>query len=67
MTEPFSLADDRLVGVEAIAAFRGEPRRRTQYLLDKGVIPAGKEGNIFIASKQVLIAHHHKLTGGNRS
>jgi hypothetical protein len=64
MTENFSLAEDRLVGVEAIAAFRGERKRRTQYLLDKGVIPAGKEGNIFIASKQALTAHHHKLTGG---
>jgi hypothetical protein len=64
MTENFSLAEDRLVGVKAIAAFRGEPERRTHYLLDKGEIPAGKEGNIYVASKRVLIAHHLKLTGG---
>jgi hypothetical protein len=65
--ESFSLADDRLVGAKAIAEFRNEPVRRTNYLLDKRLIPAGKEGNVWVASKAALIAQHVKLTGGAQS
>ena len=59
-----TLADDRLTGVKAIAAFRGEPERRTTYLLETGRIPAGKEGRIWVASKRVLREHHNRLTSG---
>jgi hypothetical protein len=62
--ENFPLAEDRLVGAKAIAKFRNEPVRRTNYLLDKRAIPAGKEGNTWVASKRALIAQHVKLTGG---
>jgi len=64
MPENFSLADDRLVGAKAIAEFRNEPVRRTNYLLERGMIPAGKEGKVWIASRKALIAQHVKLTGG---
>jgi hypothetical protein len=67
MPESFSLADDRLVGAKAIAEFRNEPVRRTNYLLDRRLIPAGKEGNVWVASKRALIAQHLKLTGGAQS
>jgi hypothetical protein len=40
-----NIADDRLVGAEAIAKFRGEPIRRTRYLIERGAIPFGREGN----------------------
>jgi hypothetical protein len=59
------LASDRLVGVAAIAAFRGEAPRRTRYLLDIGVIPHGREGTTYVASKAVLREHHRKITGGS--
>jgi hypothetical protein len=65
--EAEDLADDRLTGVEAIAAFRGESRRRTAYLLEKERIPAGKEGRIWIASKRVLREYHCRLTGGGQA
>jgi len=62
--ETENLADDRLTGVKAIAEFRGEPERRTSYLLETGRIPAGKEGRIWVASKRVLCEHHRRLTSG---
>jgi len=61
---PSSLADDRLRGVNEIAKFRGEPRRRTQYLIDSGKLPHGREGKTIVASKRVLLAHWAELTGG---
>jgi hypothetical protein len=51
------LADDRLVGVAAIAAFRNERRRRTQYLIDTGRLQHGRDGRVIVASKRVLLAH----------
>jgi hypothetical protein len=51
------LADDRLVGVAAIAAFRNERRRRTQYLMDTGRLQHGREGRVIVAAKRVLLAH----------
>jgi len=33
------IAEDRLNGAEAIAAFRGEPVFRTRYLIRKGLLP----------------------------
>ena len=37
-----TLADDMLVGVEAIAAYIGEDPRKTFYLLQKKQLPAFK-------------------------
>jgi hypothetical protein len=58
-----TLADDRLVGAEAIAEFRGEQVRRTRYLLERGDIPHGREGNLFVASKRVLREHWARTVG----
>jgi len=57
-----TIAADRLRGVPRIAAFIGETERRTYYLLDKQLIPAGKQGAIWIASRAALRAHYDKLT-----
>jgi hypothetical protein len=56
------LAYDRLVGAAAIAKFRGEPIRRTRYLVERGAIPYGREGNVIVASKRALREHWQKLT-----
>lgn len=58
-----SIAEDRLRGVPAIAQFLGESERRTYYLLEKRIIPAGKEGSIYICSKKALTADYNKRTG----
>jgi hypothetical protein len=60
-----TIAGDALRGAKAIAAFRGEALRRTNYLLERGLIPAGKEGNLWVASRRVLRAHHARLTGAD--
>jgi hypothetical protein len=56
-------ASDKLSGVAAISEFIDEPKRRTYYLLERGIIPAGKLGNIWIASKATLRRHYANLTG----
>jgi hypothetical protein len=57
------IATDRLRGVPAIARFLGESERRTYYLLENSIIPAGKEGAIYVASKSALIADYNRRTG----
>jgi hypothetical protein len=59
-----SLADDLLRGIKPIAAFIGENDRRAYYLCEKGYIPAGKTGGLWIASKRALRAHFAKITAG---
>jgi hypothetical protein len=58
------LADDRLVGVEAISEFRGEPLPRTRYLVRIGAIPVYREGRIICASKRVLLERHLQAAKG---
>jgi len=41
-----------------------ESERRTYYLLEKKLLPAGKLGNLWIASKRKLRALYAELTGG---
>lgn len=62
--KPSSIAEDRLGGVAQIATFTGETVRRTQYLLERGLIPAGKVGNRWVASKRRLREHFAALTAG---
>ena len=57
-----TLADDLLSGVNAIAEFIGESRRRTYYLLEGRRLPAGKLGDRWIASRRVLRRHYARLT-----
>ena len=60
----YDIGDDVLRGIPAIAEFRRETPRRTQYLIHRKLIPVGKEGNQYIASKRRLIEHHEKVTSG---
>jgi hypothetical protein len=55
---------DVLRGVKAISQFTGEPERRTVYLLEKGLLPGGKIGAIWTASKRKLRDHYNRVTGG---
>jgi len=66
MHEIESIADDRLCGVRAIAKFRGEPERRTRYLIERGLIPHGREGDVIVASKRVLLDHWRHTTSGEK-
>ena len=60
------LASDRLEGVAAIARFRGEDKRRTEYLIASGVLPHGREGRRIVASKRILRADHLHRTQGDK-
>jgi hypothetical protein len=60
-----SLAADILRGVGAIAGFINESERRTYYLLERRLIPAGKQGACWIASRRALREHYERLTGGD--
>ena len=57
-------AEDLLEGVDAISAFIGQPKRRTNYLLEQGRLPAGKLGARWVASKRQLAAFFAELTSG---
>lgn len=59
-----TITDDALRGVVEIADFIGERRRRTFYLCERGLIPVGKLGSRWIASKTKLRAHYDKITSG---
>ena len=63
MHEPDTVADDRLTGDDEIAAFLGTPRRRTRHLIDKKIIPVGREGDRVVASKRRLREYWRDLTG----
>ena len=66
--DPNSVADDvgsdRLRGIAQIAEFLNEPVRRVAYLVERNLLPHGREGAQIIASKARLRAHHRKITGG---
>jgi hypothetical protein len=57
-----SIKDDRLVGARRISEFRGEDVRRTYYLLERGIIPASREGRMYVASKRALREQHERGT-----
>ena len=59
-----SVAADKISSVAKIAEYIGEPLRRTQYLCERGIIPVGKEGSRYVASRRRLRAHYEKLTSG---
>jgi hypothetical protein len=53
-----SLADDLLRGAEAIAAFVGLDIRQAFYGLQRGYIPAVKDGHIWVTTKSRLRRHY---------
>ena len=55
------LAEDLLRGHKAIAAFLGEPERRTQYLIEKRLIPFFKHAGCIYARKRRLREHYAQL------
>jgi hypothetical protein len=60
-----ALGHDVLRGVPKIAKFIGESERRTYYLLENKLLPAGKQGAAWVASRSRLRAHYERLTGGD--
>lgn len=60
-----SVADDRLEGAEAIAAFMGVEVRRARHLISAGRLPVGHEGRRLVASKAVLLEHWKSLTASD--
>jgi hypothetical protein len=60
-----TLADDLLRGVKSISVFINENPRRTFYLLENKLIPAGKQGNSWVASRRALRDHYTRLTAGS--
>jgi hypothetical protein len=54
--------DDLLRGIEEIADEIGLTPRQTHYALTKGRIPAARDGNSWVASKETLRDHYKKLT-----
>ncbi len=61
-----TLADDLLVGGEAIAGFLGMDPRRIFYHLAAGHIPATKCGSLWLASKARLRRHFTEEPIGSR-
>jgi hypothetical protein len=59
---PSTLADDLLRGIPAISAFIGEDERKVYYAVEQRLIPAGKQGANWIASKRALTAFYEELT-----
>jgi len=58
-------AEDALRGAAEIAVFIGETERRTRYLIEKQMIPVGRRGSQFIASKRRLREDYERVTGGS--
>lgn len=66
-TAPLHL--DRLEGVDAIADFiygraDKKARRRTQYMCERGLIPCGKIGRLWVGSRRKIQAHLDAVASG---
>jgi hypothetical protein len=55
-----SLANDILRGADAIAAFLGLSLRQAFHFLQRGQIPAVKEGSAWVTTKSRLIRHYNE-------
>lgn len=60
-----TVATDKLRGIPKISEYIGENERRTYYLCERRLIPCGKEGTSWIASKRALKEHYARLTSGD--
>jgi len=58
------VADDVLRGLRAIADELGVSIRQAHYALTEERIPAGRDGNTWVASRKVLREHFKRLTAG---
>jgi hypothetical protein len=61
-SETETLAGDLLRGCEAIAAYIDRAPRETFYLLQGGVLPAFKQGRIWISTKSRLRRYYNEST-----
>jgi len=57
------IAEDLLVGADAIAHEIGVPRRRVYNLVEKGLLPCTHEGATIVASRSRLRQHYARLLG----
>jgi hypothetical protein len=55
-----SLASDILRGAKAIADYIGMNERDTYDKLEKGYLPANKEGSIWVSTKSRLTQHYNE-------
>ena len=58
------LGNDLLWGVAAIAKHLNREERRVSYQLDRGMLPAGKQGRLWVASKKKLAQYFSNVTSG---
>ena len=58
------LASDLIWGARAIATECGLTLRQAQHQLDRKLLPAGKQGRTWVASKQRLRQHFETVTAG---
>lgn len=56
------VADDLLWGVKQIAKEIGQSERMTYWRLENGQLPAGKNGQVWVASRQTLRKFFQELT-----
>ncbi len=61
------IGQDLLWGVRAIAADINQPERKTVYMLERGLLPGGKVGARWVASKSAIAEHFRRLTSAVRS
>ena len=59
-----NLSDDLIWGADAIAKEVGLSRRQAYYMLDRGLLPAGQQGEKWVASRAALKAHFDQLMSG---
>jgi hypothetical protein len=62
MDETETLGADKLRGVPEIADFLGENRKVVYDWLENGYLPAGKLGNVWLASKRRLRERYEEIT-----
>jgi len=58
--DDYVLADDILRGAQAIARFIGKDVRETFYALERGHIPALKEGGVWTSTRSRLTRHYNE-------
>ncbi|WP_439925298.1 hypothetical protein [Nitrobacter sp. JJSN] len=58
------LENDLVWGVSAIAREINQTSRQTHYMLERGLLPGGQQGQRWVASRKALREHFEKLTSG---
>jgi hypothetical protein len=61
-----SIADDVLRGAKAIGTYAGLPERDTFHKLERGYLPARKEGGTWVSSKSALRRHYFITANGEK-